>query len=65
METILGAVTPIIPACATFGPAFVLVGIVLRTPIKGPVRPKGSAIFLIAGTVMITVCQVVLFSRTV
>jgi len=64
METFADAVLPIIPACACFGPAFVLCGILLRTPVSGPVRPKLSAVFLIAGTIMITLTLLVLLVRT-
>jgi|APSaa5957512622_1039677.scaffolds.fasta_scaffold23514_1 hypothetical protein len=64
METFANAILPIIPACACFGPAFLMFGVVLRTPVSGPVHPKRSAAFLVAGTVMTTLTLVVLLVRT-
>ncbi len=64
METFVETIMPIIPACACFGPVFMMFGVVLRTPVSGPVRPKRSAAFLVAGTVMITLTLFVLLVRT-
>jgi hypothetical protein len=55
METFINAIFPIIPACACFGPAFLLFGIIFRTPVNGSVRHKSSLAYLMIGTVMITI----------
>ena len=64
MESLANGILPIIPACACFGPTFVMFGILLRTPAVGEARLKRSAAFLIGGTAMITLTLLVLLFRT-
>ena len=42
------------PMCASFGPLFLLFGLLARTSPKPEKKPRAGLGFLIAGTVMIT-----------
>ena len=56
MKTLLEFFLPFLPACVSFGPLFVLIGVLLRTPAKGAeaIQNKKSIAMLYAGTLMIT-----------
>ena len=56
MKTLLEIFLPLLPACVTFGPGLVLIGVILRTPAKGAeaIQNKKSIAYLFAGTLMIT-----------
>jgi len=56
IKTLLDMSAPILPACMTFGPIFLLTGILMRTPSKvdETIPNKKSIACLYAGTLMIT-----------
>lgn len=54
----LASIFPILdflyPACASFGPLFLLFGIIARTSPNPERKPRAGKGFLLAGTLMIT-----------
>jgi hypothetical protein len=58
-------ILPIIPACVFSGPFFLAGGILLRTPLNGPIKPKLSLFYLLTGALMITLSLAVLLIRTI
>ena len=65
MDRFVSVILPILPACACFGPMLIALGVVFRTPVRGPVRPKRSAACLVGGTLMITLTLFALVLRTI
>jgi len=54
---------PLIPACASFGPFFLLFGILFRTSAKPITAPWVATAFLVAGTAMITLALMHFLSK--
>jgi len=67
MKTLLDILLPILPACVSFGPLLVLIGVILRTPAKGAgaIQNKKSIAFLSAGTLMITYALTVFYWKII
>lgn len=64
MDQILEILSPVVPACMCFGPVFIVIGIILRTPVNGQTnKHKRSLAYLVGGAVMITLAFLFLFTQ--
>jgi len=54
IATIFPFLDTLIPACAAFGPFFLVMGIIYRTSARRETHPKTTKAYLVAGAIMIT-----------
>jgi hypothetical protein len=63
LSHVTGMLPPVIPACASFGPLFLLFGILMRTSPKAPESKWAATSLLVLGTVMITLALMHILSK--